>query len=145
MKSAHMIIVGLSMALTSITAAAGLTPLRVAETTSPALKEFGGTALELTPLKADVVDEPRVRMPLDANRDAMLQLQRIDVLAPGALLEVACVLQDGSIQSTPMAFPKVDCFQGWTAIYDLKAVDPRDMDGNGLVNVEDLLIVIGAW
>ena len=167
MNTVRMITVGLTLTLASIAAASPVAPLRAAETTPSAVKKFGGTALRMTPLRTDIGDELRMQIPLDAHRDVALQLQRIDVLAPGAVLDVATVLKDGTIASTPMDFPRVDCFQGhvegepdshvflaigpstangwierqselhvisthpdegWTAIYDLKTIDPVDMN-----------------
>ncbi len=167
MNSVRMIAAALPLALASITAASTASPLRAAESTPPAVEAFGGTALLLTPLRADVGEELRIRLPLNAHRQVDLQLQRIDVLDPDASMEVATVLEDGTIAATPMEFPRVDCFQGhvdgepdshvflavgpttangwierndelhvisthpdegWTAIYDLKTIDPVDMN-----------------
>ena len=167
MNTTRFIISGLTLALASIATATDKAPLSVAPDTPAQVERFGGLPLQVHPMQDAGQAIVLRQVPLDSHRNVDLQLQRLDVLAPGAVFHAASIDDDGHIHTEVLPTPHVDCFhgqvagepdshvylaigtrgangwierdgelhvitthpiEGWTAIYDLKTIDPVDMN-----------------
>ena len=103
----------LTLSLYASTGVAHAEAITRAASNPTAVEAFGGLALQIdrTAL-ADEDDFILERVPLDSTSSVTLQLQRIDVLAPGALLVAAHRRADGSIIEDEFVAPNIDLFHG---------------------------------
>lgn len=168
MNTSRTIVTGLTLIISSFASAfSTATPLTIRSATPEQIAKFGGTPLQVDRLQMQGQEDLIMKdVPLDVDRKVDLVLERINVLAPGAITQVAFVDDEGRTRNTTVPTLHVDCFQGyvdgdpdshvflaigdhgangwiertgeqhvitthptdkWTAIYDLKTIEPGDM------------------
>jgi len=111
MKLSPVLLLGLLLAVQTVSAADK--PLARAESTPPAVLEFGGQGLMVN--RHELVGKQSVLLrdvPIDADSSVDLDLVRLEVLEPNAIMEAASVLPGGSLARQFLDRPSIDMFHG---------------------------------